>query len=134
MTDSPAEEAIRVADAICKYLELRGPVRAAMLKSSLQLKAPEYVGLIPTYGKLIGGETSTKVAFAATALLRKFKSDLTIHKFNRLVEDAGYLEVRERSSRVYKVISDSGLRYGRNFGNEPLWFEHTFEELLNKIA
>ena len=155
--DTPAEIALRVANLLCESLELHGPVRASMLKSSLLQHAPQYASLVPAYGqnaprtmdgKLIGGETSTKPAFAATALLRKFKSNLTIHQFNKLVEAAGFLEVRERPSskydgvmRTYKAISDKGLKFGMNLAPtdrpqniQPLWFEHTFEDLLSIIS
>ena len=151
---SPAEDAVRVGTLLAIALNLHGTEKASMISRALQLKAPEYVSLMPAYatnaprttdGKLLGGEGSSRPAYAASALLKKLGSDMTIHAFNRLAEDAGYLEVVERPStkhqgvqRTFKAVSAKGLEFGYNLSNasskgstQPVWFQHSFSNLLN---
>ena len=153
---SPAEDAVRVGTLLAIALNLHGTEKASMISRALQLKAPEYVSLMPAYatnaprttdGKLLGGEGNSRPAYAASALLKKLGSDMTIHAFNRLAEDAGYLEVVERPStkhqgvqRTFKAVSAKGLEFGYNLSNasskgstQPVWFQHSFSNLLNLI-
>jgi phage regulator Rha-like protein len=152
-----ATEALAVAEMMSRYLNIQGPSRLALFEKALSIKAPEYLPMLPAYGvnaprtsdgKLLGAEVNSKAAYAATALLRKFGSSLSIHQFNRLVEVHGFLEVRERPStahagvmRTYKAVSEAGLRYGYNLSPkdrpqnvQPIWFEETFSELLGVIS
>lgn len=157
LTMPPVEEATRAASVISEYLRLEGTSRIAVLSSALKLKAPEYLVLIPAYatnaprtmsGKLLGGEGNSLPAFAATSLLKKFNSGMSTVIFNKLVEEYGYIETRERPSskhenvaKTYKAITTKGLEFGYNLSNEfskgsvnPVWFESTFEDLLDIIS
>ena len=127
------------------------------MSSTLKLKAPEYLILIPAYatnaprtqdGKLLGGEGNSLTAYAASSLLKKKNSPLSAVAFNKLAESHGYLETRERPSskhenvaKTFKAISEKGLEFGYNLSNEfskgsvqPVWFEAKFEELLSIIS
>lgn len=153
----PIEEAARAASAISDCLRLEGTERASMLASTIKLKAPEYLPLLPAYatnaprtqdGKLLGGEGNSKAAFAASPLLKKFNSQLSIHAFNKLAEASGFLETIERPStkheglaKTFKSVTDKGLEYGYNLSHEnskgstqPVWFQHKFEELLETLT
>ena len=152
-----ATEALAVAEMMSRYLNIRGPNRLALFEKALSVKAPEYLPMLPAYGvnaprtsdgRLLSAEVNSRPAYAATALLRKSGSGLSIHQFNKLVEAHGFLEVRERPStthagvmRTYKAVSEAGLRYGYNLSPkdrpqniQPIWFEETFSELLGVIS
>lgn len=152
-----ATEALAVAEMMSRYLNIQGPSRLALFEKALSIKAPEYLPMLPAYGvnaprtsdgKLLSAEANSKPAYAATALLRKSGSSLSIRQFNKLVEAHGFLEVRERPStthsgvmRTYKAVSEAGLRYGYNLSPkdrpqniQPIWFEETFSELLGVIS
>jgi phage regulator Rha-like protein len=152
-----ATEALAVAEMMSRYLNIQGPSRLALFEKALSIKAPEYLPMLPAYGvnsprtsdgKLLSAEINSKPAYAATALLRKSGSSMSIHQFNKLVEAHGFLEVRERPStahagvvRTYKAVSEAGLRYGYNLSPkdrpqnvQPVWFEETFSELLGAIS
>lgn len=152
-----ATEALAVAEMMSRYLNIQGPNRLALFEKALSIKAPEYLPMLPAYGvnaprtsdgRLLSAEVNSRPAYAATALLRKSGSGLSIHQFNKLVEVHGFLEVRERPStthagvmRTYKAVSEIGLRYGYNLSPkdrpqniQPIWFEDTFRELLGAIS
>ena len=152
-----ATEALAVAEMMSRYLNIQGPSRLALFEKALSIKAPEYLPMLPAYGvnaprtsdgRLLSAEVNSRPAYAATALLRKSGSGLSIHQFNKLVEVHGFLEVRERPStthagvmRTYKAVSEIGLRYGYNLSPkdrpqniQPIWFEDTFSELLGAIS
>ena len=152
-----ATEALAVAEMMSRYLNIQGPNRLALFEKALSIKAPEYLPMLPAYGvnaprtsdgRLLSAEVNSRPAYAATALLRKSGSGLSIHQFNKLVEAHGFLEVRERPStthagvmRTYKAVSEAGLRYGYNLSPkdrpqniQPIWFEETFSELLGVIS
>ena len=46
---SPAEDAVRVGTLLAIALNLHGTEKASMISRALQLKAPEYVSLMPAY-------------------------------------------------------------------------------------
>ncbi len=154
LTMPPVMEAIQVSNMLADSLNLYGTSRTAMINAALKLKAPEYLVLIPANaprtmsGKLLGGEGNSLPAFAATSLLKKFRPNLSAVTFNKLAEDYGYLETRERPSskhenvaKTYKSVTAKGLEFGYNLSNEfskgsvnPVWFESTFEDLLDIIC
>ena len=149
----PSQRIQTTADWLIRNNHLHGTEKANIVRHVVSLTAPELLPLLPAYatnaprtsdGKLIGGEGNSRPAYAASALLKKFNSDLSIRKFNSLAEQAGFLETVERPStkhvgvqRTFKRISEKGLRYGYNLSNEhskgsvqPVWFVDFFEELL----
>lgn len=156
LTMPPVLEALQVSNMLADVLNLHGTSRTAMINDALKIKAPEYLSLMPAYatnaprtmsGKLLGGEGNSLPAFAATSLLKKFNSISTI-TFNKLAEEYGFLETRERPSsrhenvaKTYKAITTKGLEFGYNLSNEfskgsvsPVWFESKFPELLDIIC
>lgn len=86
-------------------------------------------------------------ALAATTLLNRIESDITVREFNNALVDAGYLEIRNRESTVnkgvfkkYKAFTDIGLAYGNNmktiYHDEqtiPVFYEERFIELYNNV-
>ncbi len=154
---SPAMEAVQIGTMLADVLNLYGTSRTAMISDALKIKAPEYLSLMPAYatnaprtkdGKLLGGEGNSLTAYASSSLLKKFGSSLSAVAFNKLAEAHGYLEIRERPSskhenvaKTFKAISDKGLEFGYNLSNEfskgsvnPVWFESTFQKLLDIIS
>lgn len=157
LTWPAGEEATRVANAISDCLRLDGTSRAAMLRSILQDKAPEYVRYLPAYatnaprtmdGKLVGAEGNSLASYAATALLKKVGASISVQAFNKLAEAHGFVETQERPStkhenmqRTFKSVSAKGLAYGRNVSHENakgatqvVWFESKFKELLGILG
>lgn len=153
----PSQRIQTTADWLIRNNHLHGTERANVVRHVVSLTAPELLPLLPAYatnaprtsdGKLIGGEGNSRPAYAASALLKKFSSELSIRKFNSLAEQAGILETVERPStkhvgvqRTFKRISEKGLRYGYNLSNEhskgsvqPVWFAEFFEELLDSFS
>lgn len=153
----PSQRIQTTADWLIRNNHLHGTERANVVRHVVSLTAPELLPLLPAYatnaprtsdGKLIGGEGNSRPAYAASALLKEFSSELSIRKFNSLAEQAGILETVERPStkhvgvqRTFKRISEKGLRYGYNLSNEhskgsvqPVWFADFFEELLDSFS
>ncbi len=81
-----------------------------------------------------------------SALLKENNYGVSAVKFNQILIDSGYIEERERpsskgSTKKYKALTESGLRYGENAVNphnqkevQPLYYEDTFSELYKKVT
>lgn len=153
---TPLEVLARDVQAIADFLRVDGTSRNAMLQTMLKTEAPRYLPLVPAYstnaprtadGKLLGGEGNSQAAYAATNLLKKLNSKMTIHAFNKAAELHGYLETCERPStkhlnlqRTYKAVSAKGREFGYNLSHDnskgavqPVWFEQKFPELLERL-
>lgn len=146
------------AEWMCRMLNLEGSAKLAITEHTLRLTAPEHLKMLPAYaidaprtedGKLIStGEGSSMTTSAATDLLRKHKVELSSVKFNRLLEERGYLETLERPSssqdgaiRTFKGVTKLGLKYGKNLTNaksqsetQPHWYREKFAELLSVLG
>ncbi len=82
---------------------------------------------------------------SATTLLKRNGCELKTVKLNQLLIDAGYLELRERTSskggmKEYKALTEKGLKYGVNLVSnknqkevQPYYYADTFMELYNKV-
>ena len=89
-----------------------------------------------------------KVGKSATELLKKFDTGISTIRFNQLMLQNEFLEENTRKStnkdgfKKYKSLTEKGLSYGKNTvcsrGSEketqPLYFEDTFQKLLNIIT
>jgi hypothetical protein len=91
--------------------------------------------------------TDEKAGISATNLLKQLNIPMSTIKFNKLMEQCGYMEKRKRKStnergyKIYNVIIGEGLKYGKNVINssgseketQPLYYESTFMELIDLI-
>lgn len=83
---------------------------------------------------------------SATELLNRNGCEIKTVKFNQLLIDAGYMELRERTSskgkiKEYKALTDKGLKYGVNLISnknqkecQPYYYADTFMELYNEVT
>ena len=82
---------------------------------------------------------------SATELLKRNNCGIGAAKFNEKLMQHGYLEIKERPSskggkKLYKSLTDDGLRYGVNLINEknqkevqPYYYADTFMDLFNIV-
>lgn len=105
-------------------------------------KACENVGMksnfLPQY-------VDGKVLKALKTLLEEFNIGMSSIAFNKSLLEKGFIEEKERPSttkgtKKYKFITDKGLKYGENQKSpkniretQPLWYESTFQELVNEV-
>lgn len=84
---------------------------------------------------------------ALTALLKENGCELSAVKFNQKLIEWGYVEERERPSskgngtKEFKVLTESGLKYGENAVSphnqkevQPLYYEDVFMELYEEVT
>ena len=100
-----------------------------LVAQPLGLPVPDYT---PSHG----------ILKSATELLKANGIKMSAQDFNKLLVEKGYLATLTRKSsggkdKPFKSITDKGLPYGENQVNpknpketQPLWYEHTFAELL----
>ena len=91
---------------------------------------PHYAIDAPSTGTFGGSEPT----LAATELLKRHGASVSAVKFNRLLEDAGYIETLTRASskgapKAYKSVTQRGLEYGKNVTSpsnpretQPHWY------------
>lgn len=99
-------------------------------------------GFIPKYE-----HNGNKQMKSATALLKENDCGISAKKFNLLLIDKGYLEIKERPSsktgetKKFPALTESGLKYGENAVSpknmretQPLYYEDVFMELYKEIT
>ncbi len=103
----------------------------------------EYQG-VPT-AALPAYTENVRVTLSATALLKDNKCSMGARKFNDLMIEKGYLEIKERPSskggvKTFKSLTETGLEYGQNDAHpknpretQPHYFEDTFMDLFRLI-
>ncbi len=89
---------------------------------------------------------SSEPTASATELLKKHGVAIGAAKFNKLLEQHGYLETRTRQSssgitKTYKAVTGKGLVYGKNITSasnpretQPHWYVGSFGELLKCVG
>ena len=106
-----------------------------------------------TYNKH-GVDTSVLPTFVALEpyqsardLLKQHNVNISTQKFNKLMIDAGYMEILPRPSKSnpnkikkIKILTDLGMEYGQNdvthhapYNSQPHYFCNKFSELLVKL-
>lgn len=103
----------------------------------------EYQG-VPT-AALPAYTENVRVTLSATALLKDNECGMSVRKFNDLMIEKGYLEVKERPSskggtKKFKALTEKGLEYGQNDAHpknpretQPHYYEDTFMELFDLV-
>lgn len=99
-------------------------------------------GFLPKYE-----HNGNKQMKSATALLKENDCGISAKKFNLLLIDKGYLEIKERPSsktgetKKFPALTENGLKYGENAVSpknmretQPLYYEDTFMELYKEIT
>lgn len=99
-------------------------------------------GFLPKYE-----DNGSRERCSATALLKRNDCGIGATKFNQLLIDTGFLEVRERKSskgngvKQFKALTGKGLQYGVNLVSEknqkevqPYYYADTFMELYNMVT
>lgn len=81
----------------------------------------------------------------ATVLLERNNCGIKVQKFNKLLSDKGFLQIKERKSsngkiKTYKSLTDKGLLYGVNLisnknqkETQPYYYADKFMELYNMV-
>jgi hypothetical protein len=135
----PHVVSIDVAKAAAEMLRLSDSSKARMLNRVLEAYGGD-TGLLPGY-------TEDRLAFSLTHHLEKRDTGFTARTLNPILIDIGVLEQRERAStktpskkKGFKVLTDRGLRYGRNEvcpesprESNPLYYEDMFDELMAEV-
>ena len=98
-------------------------------------------GFLPKYE-----DSGSRERCCATELLRRNGCNMGASKFNNLLIEAGYIEIKERKSsskgiKQYKSLTDKGLKYGVNLicnknqkETQPYYYADTFMELYNIVS
>lgn len=98
-------------------------------------------GFLPKYE-----DNGSRERCCATELLRRNGCNMGASKFNNLLIEAGYIEIKERKSsskgiKQYKSLTDKGLKYGVNLicnknqkETQPYYYADTFMELYNMVS
>ena len=98
-------------------------------------------GFLPKYE-----DNGSRERCCATELLRRNGCNMGASKFNNLLIEAGYIEIKERKSsskgiKQYKSLTDKGLKYGVNLicnknqkETQPYYYADTFMELYNIVS
>ena len=98
-------------------------------------------GFLPKYE-----DNGSRERCCATELLRRNGCNMGASKFNNLLIEAGYIEIKERKSsskgiKQYKSLTDKGLKYGVNLicnknqkETQPYYYADTFMELYNRVS
>lgn len=88
---------------------------------------------------------SNGVLKSATELLRRNKESMSIHDFNRMMVEAGYLKENERTTSggkkaKFKTLTDKGLEFGENLVSkycpmetQPEYYTGKFQTLLSNL-
>ncbi len=131
-----AEVKVYLVEAISRNLRLNEASRLGMYQSIAEpygLSIPQYV---PSEG----------VMKSASVLLKEIGSNMSVIKFNQLLEKNGYLESISRpttggKSRNFKNITEKGTPYGQNMQNpknqketQPYWYADKFMELYGIVT
>lgn len=99
-------------------------------------------GFLPKYE-----HNNSRQLKALTTLLKENGCELSAVKFNQKLIECGYVEERERPSskgngtKKFKVLNESGLKYGENVVSphnqkevQPLYYEDVFMELYEEVT
>lgn len=146
---TPATEAVHLAAMIADTMRVAPSGRAMLIRQALELRAPDLVSLAPTYAidaPTTSTSGSSEPTASATELLKKHGVAIGAAKFNKLLEQHGYLETRTRQSssgttKTYKAVTGKGLVYGKNITSasnpretQPHWYVGSFGELLEVVG
>lgn len=127
---------IYIVEAVSRNLRLSEASRLGMYQSIAEpyrLAIPQYV---PSKG----------VLKSASVLLKENNCDISVIKFNQLLEAHGFVETISRPSssgkvRKFKNITVKGIVYGENEVNpknqketQPHWYADKFRELYNLVT
>ena len=136
LTPTKVRASLEWVKGVSEMLNLNDSSKLALLGQVAQplgLPVPDYT---PSHGNLK----------SATELLKANGIQISAQDFNKLLVEKGYLVTLTRKSsggkdKPFKSITDKGMPYGENQVNpknpkstQPLWYEHTFKELLSLVG
>jgi len=92
--------------------------------------------------------SNQRVHFSATDLLKKNKIKMSVQKFNKILEQKGFIETKQRRStssptgyKNFKCLTKSGLQFGLNDVSptnpnetQPHYFEDTFMDFFDMVT
>lgn len=148
-TANPAAQALQIADALATMLRVSNSGRLSMARQAIGMHSPENLPLVPSYAIDAPSDSvagSSEPTHSASHLLREHGVPLSAQAFNRLAEDAGYLETLTRQgsrgqTKQFKSVTEAGLRYGKNVSSPqspretaPHWYDSRFEELMAELG
>ena len=123
---------------------------AKFCMDSLKMNEVSRLNVVEPIAKQFGIELpdyvqSNGVLKSATELLRRNKESMSIHDFNRMMVDAGYLKECERTTSSgkkskFKTLTDKGLEFGENLVSkycpletQPEYYSDKFKTLLSNL-
>lgn len=129
------EDKLKAATWAVGFLNMNEASKLQLAKAVLDplgLPSPDYV-------------SSKGVMHSASELLHRFKSNLSIVKFNQKMINLGFLKEETRNGTTklhkFKVITAKGKEYGENQVSpknqnetQPRWYDDNFQELLNLVG
>ena len=150
---TPLAQDLEALQVLANWLNVAPSGQIGMARVALQHHAPHLLPALPGYAidapkaQGMAATGSSEPAFSVSYLLKEHGLTITAAKFNSILQDAGLLEKRTRKStsaasgsKSFWVITDKGLAFGKNAVSDknqretqPLWYESTFERLLNVV-
>lgn len=138
---------LEAATILADALNLTGSSRNGAFRRTVARLDTDLLPMIPDYAidaPVVAGQegaATSEPCYSLTELLKRNNAPFGAVTANRHLIDLGLLEEKERPSRKgttkkFKCITESGLKYGKNVVSEqspretqPQWFESTFDEL-----
>lgn len=146
MHPDPAARAVVLAGVIADTLRLHGSARIGIVRSAMQLTAPELLAMLPSYaidapaGADVSG--SSEPTFSATHLLKEHGVKISAVAFNKMLRECGMLSHENRRAsngrlKAFWSVTDKGLPFGKNVVSDknpretqPHWYASKFAQLL----
>lgn len=148
MHTDPAARAVVLAGVIADTLRLYGSARIGIVRSAIQLTAPELLPMLPSYaidapeksGALTSG--SSEPTFSATHLLKEHGAKISAVAFNKMLRECGMLSHENRRAsngrlKAFWSVTDKGMAFGKNVSSDknpretqPHWYASKFAQLL----
>lgn len=141
-TQVPFKEVVQTLPVFADFLKVNDVSKLIMAEKLCESQNIP-TSFLPDYVK--GGDREAK---SAKELLKLIGSNISSIKFNQILLENGYLEERKRPSKssksgikVYKALTEKGLKYGENLispnnpkETQPHYYVDTFEELYKSLS
>lgn len=149
IANTPLTNDIAALELAARVLNVSESSKLGMVRHAFQHHAPHLLPALPAYAidaPATSTSGSSEPTASATELLKKHGVGIGAAKFNKLLEQHGYLETRTRQSssgttKTYKAVTDKGLVYGKNITSasnpretQPHWYVGSFGDLLEVVG